>query len=99
MTLRDVIEVIVGLLVGSVGFFVVFGFLFVVAVSVAELGGKARRRMCRGRSLRLEQYRAEQALHDIRREAIRDLLETARVQRYANDDPEIIDGTAVEIRQ
>ncbi len=96
MTLSGVIEVVVGLLVGGVGALLAFGFLFVAFVSAAELAGKVRERMSGGRSLQLEQYRAEQALHDIRREAVHDMLETARTQRYA-DDPNVIEGTAVEV--
>ncbi len=97
MALRDVIEVVVGLLIGGVGVLVVFGFLFLAIVSVEELAGKVRRRVYRGRSLRLEQYRAERSLHDIRRQAIHDMLETARTHRYPYDD--VIEGTAVEIRE
>lgn len=96
MMLRDLIEVIVGLLVGGVGFVVAFGFLFVAIVSVEELAAKVRRRLCRGRELQVEQYRAEQALHHIRRDAIHDMLATARTRGDADDD--VIEGTAVEVR-
>jgi hypothetical protein len=96
--LRDLIEVVVGLLVGGVGFLVVGGLLFVAIVSVEELAGKLRWRVCRGRGLRLERYRAEQALHGIRREAIHDMLKTARTHRYVYDD-DVIEGAAVEVRE
>jgi hypothetical protein len=89
MSLRDVIEGFVPLLVGCGA-----GLAAFVVMSVAELIGKVRR----GRSLRLERYRAEQSLHEIRRDAICDMLETARTQRYAYDG-DIIEGTAVEVRQ
>jgi hypothetical protein len=96
MTLHDVIEVVVGLLVGGAGFLVAAGLLVAVLVCVDELPGKLRQWVSGGRSLRLEQYRAEQALHSIRREAVHDMLETARTHRNAYDD--VIEGTAVEIR-
>jgi hypothetical protein len=89
MSLRDVIEGFVPLLVGCGA-----GLAAFVVLSVAELIGKVR---C-DRSLRLERYRAEQSLHDIRRDAIHDMLETARTQRDAYDG-DVIDGTCVEVRQ
>jgi hypothetical protein len=64
---------------------------------VAELLGKLRRRLRRNKRLRLEQYRAEQALHNIRRDAIHDMLETARTYRDTYDG--IIEGTAVEVER
>jgi hypothetical protein len=99
MTLGDLIEGVAELLVGLGAGLVVFGLLFLLVVSVVELVGNARRRVCHGRRLRLEQYRAEQALHSIRREAIRDMLEAERGHRYAHNDPDIIEGTAVEVRR
>ncbi len=42
------------------------------------------------------QYQAEQVIRSIRREAIRDMLEAEREERYAYD-PDIIEGTAVVV--
>jgi hypothetical protein len=98
MARHDVIEVVVGVVAGGAGVLVVFGFLFVAFVSVAELAGKVRERMFGGRDLQLEQYRAEQDLHSIRREAIHEMLEAARTHRNAYDD-DVIEGTAVEVRR
>lgn len=98
MILRDLIEVVVGLLVGGVGFLVAGGVLFVAIVSLEGLAGELRRRVSRGRSLRLEQYRAEQAIHGIRRQAIHDMLEAERTHRNIHDG-DVIEGTAVEVRE
>lgn len=98
MTLRDVIEVVVGLLAGCGGVLVAIGLLAAILVCLDELPGKLRQRVCGGRRLRLERYRAEQALHSLRREAIHDMLETARTHRYAYND-DVIEGTAVEVRE
>jgi hypothetical protein len=98
MVLHDLTEVVVGLLGGGVGFFVVVGLVFLAIVSVEEIAGKVRQRVCAGRDLQLERYRAEQDLHDIRREAIHDMLEAEQAERYAYD-PDVIEGTAVEVRQ
>lgn len=98
MTLRDLIEVVLGLLAAGVIFLVAGGALFVAIVSIEELAGKLRRRMSRSRNLRLEQYRAEQTIHGIRRQAIHDMLDAARTHR-SFDDGDVIEGTAVEVRQ
>jgi hypothetical protein len=70
-----------------------------VVLSVAELVGKLRRRLHRDRRLRLERYRTEQAIRSLRREAIRDMLEAERTHLYGHHDPEVIDGTAVEVER
>ncbi len=75
------------------------GLMAFAVVSIAEYVGKIRRRARRRTRLRLEQYRAEQAIRCIRREAICDLLEAERVHRYARNDPDIIESTAVEVRR
>jgi hypothetical protein len=68
-------------------------------LAIAEYVGKIRRRARRRIRLRLEQYRAEQAIRNIRREAICDLLEAERAHRYAYNDPGIIESTAIEVRR
>jgi hypothetical protein len=45
-----------------------------------------------------DQYQNEQIIRSIRREAIRDMLEAERDQRYAYDS-DVIEGTAVEVRR
>ncbi len=74
------------------------GLAVVAVIWVAESIEMIRSRRRRCRSLRVERYRAEQALRDIRRQAIRDLLITERVQRVACDDPDVTESTAVEVR-
>lgn len=97
MVLRDLIAGIVGLIVGGLSCLVVYGVLFVVLVAAVEFFGRVRRRVCRRRNLRLEQYRAEQALRHIRRQAIHDLLDATHTHQDVGDS-DVIEGTAVEIR-
>ncbi len=93
MILHRLIHIFTPLLVcGGVSLVIFF------AISVAELVGKVRRRVRRRRRLRLEQYRAEQAIRRIRRAAVHDMLQASRAQHYAYDDPDIIEGAAVEVR-
>lgn len=98
MVLRDVIEVVVGLLVGCGGAFVAIGLLMAIIVGAEELSGRLRQRLSGDRSLRLEQYRAEQALHGIRRQGVLDLLAAERQHRMAAEDG-VIEGFAVEVRE
>lgn len=93
MTLHTLTHAFAPLLIGVGG-----GLLAFVALSVAEFIGKLRDRIRRRRGLLLEQYRAEQAIRNIRREAIHAMLETARPHRNAYDD-DVIEGTAVEVRR
>jgi hypothetical protein len=92
MTLHDVIEGFAPLLVGCGAGLAAFAFL-----CVAELIGKIRCRVLRGQRLRLEQYRAEQALHSIRRQAVHNMLETARTHPGTYDD--VVEGTAIEVER
>jgi hypothetical protein len=75
------------------------GLMAFAVVSIAEYVAKIRRRARRRTRLRLEQYRAEQAIRSIRREAIYDLLKAEHAQRYARNHPDIIESTAVELRR
>jgi hypothetical protein len=75
------------------------GLMVVVVLAIAERVGKIRRRARRRTRLRYERYRAEQAIRDIRRQAICDLLVAERAYRYAYNDPDIIESTAVEVRR
>jgi hypothetical protein len=74
------------------------GLVAFIALSVAEFIGDRRDRARRRNAMRVEQYRAEQSIRSIRREAIREMLEAECDQRYAYD-PNVIEGTAVEVRR
>ena len=74
------------------------GLAVVAVIWLAESVETIRSRRRRCRSLRVERYRAEQAIRGIKRQAIRDLLVAERVQRTVCDDPDVIESTAVEVR-
>jgi len=61
---------------------------------------RARRRQRRQRtSLTYERYAAEQAIRELKRRAVHELLTAEREHRDLGSRGEIIEGTAVEVRQ
>jgi hypothetical protein len=57
------------------------------------------RHLRRGSRLDYQRYQAEQALRSIKRRAIHELLTAEREHRDLGGSGEIIEGTAVEVRQ
>lgn len=74
------------------------GLTMIACIWVAEAIETRRVRLRRRRTLQLEQYRAEQAIHIIRRQAIHDMLEAERTHPNSYDG-DVIEGTAVEVRR
>jgi hypothetical protein len=87
------LHVLFWLLCGCAG--VAAGVLVTCAVfGLIALAEGVRDRLRNQARLDYERYSAEQSIRSIRREAIRDMLEAERDQRYAYDS-DVIEGTAV----
>ncbi len=74
------------------------GLAVVAVIWVAKSAETIRSRRRQHKNLWVARYRAEQALHGIRRQAIRDLLVAERAQHVACHDHDVIESTAVEVR-
>jgi len=78
--------------------------LFIVGYERIEVWWqRRRRRRHRARSsyehYLVERYLANQAIRDIKRRAIRQMMDVEAIYREVEHDPEVIEGTAVEVRQ
>jgi hypothetical protein len=74
------------------------GLTVLAVISVAEFGGELRRSRQRWAAWKHERHCAEQSIRDLKRAAIRQMLEVehaerAQIEHYAD----VIEGTAVEI--
>jgi hypothetical protein len=76
--------------------FISAGLLLVGVVELAERVG--RRVRPRTRSIH-ERYQAEQAIRNLKRNAVHQMLEVERAYRQAESDSDVIEGTAVEVRR
>lgn len=74
--------------------------LVVVIVTPALVSDfvKKIRRSRRESRLFYQQYRAEQDIHNIKRNAVQEMLRAEREYRDTRDSGEVIEGTAVEVR-
>ena len=90
-----VLHVLLWTLCGCAGAALV-GVLVWAGIGVAELVDWIGRRLRRRTRLDYERYKAEQEIRTIRHQAIQDMLATSS-RSHAYDDPDIIEGTAVEV--
>lgn len=84
--------------VGLVEIVVLWG---AIALAVAAAGAGRRRRSAQRERDRLlyECYAAERFIRDARRQAVHDLQATERAYRDRFGDDDVIEGTAVEVRE
>jgi hypothetical protein len=90
-----VLHVLFWLLCGCAGV-AAGGLVICAAIGLIALAEGVRDRLRSQARLDYERYSAEQSIRSIRREAIRDMLDAERDQRYAYD-PDIIEGSAVVV--
>lgn len=86
------------LLFGVCGVIAVAGFVLWAVIGLIAAAEWVRDRLPRRVRLDYERYCAEQSIRSIRRQAIHDMLEAEHAHRYAYD-PDIIEGTAVEVKR
>jgi hypothetical protein len=87
-----------GLLFYGFGVAVLAGFGVWAVIGLIAAWERVRDRLGARDNLDYAVFRAQQEIRDIRRQAIHDMLEAERDQRYAYD-PDVIEGTAVEVRR
>jgi len=88
-----------GLLLAVVGVVAAAGFVLWAVIGLVAAAEWVRDHLPIRARLDYERFHAEQSIRSIRRQAIHDMLEAERAARYAYDDPDIIEGTAVEVRR
>ncbi len=76
---------------------VVGGYVMWAVFAVMAFAAWVRDRLPSHRGLNYERYVAEQEIRDIRRRAVRDMLDAEARQRLAYDDSDVIEGTAVAV--
>jgi hypothetical protein len=74
-------------------------FLAWSVIGVAVLVEWVCRRLFKRTHLDYQHYAAEQAIRDIKRRAIQELLAAERHYHKSGSDGDVIEGTAVEVRQ
>jgi hypothetical protein len=80
----------------------VYGVTFLVVgviVGVASVVGATWRRLRRNSRLDYQRYQAEEAIRAIKRRAVHEMLTAERQYRDLGGSDEIIEGTAVEVRE
>ena len=87
-----------GLLLAVCGVVVVAGFLLWAVIGLVAAAEWVRDRLPIRARLDYERFHAEQSIRSIKRRAVHEMLEAERAVRYAYD-PDIIEGTAVEVRR
>jgi hypothetical protein len=78
---------------------VVAGFVIWVVIALIAFVEWVHDRLRRHSRLEYERYCAEQDIRSIRRQAVRDMLEAESEPRLAYHQPDVIEGSAVEVRR
>lgn len=89
-------------LVGLLELGAVYGVTFLVVgviVGVVSVVSATWRRLRRNSRLDYERYQAEEAIRAIKRRAVHEMLTAERQYRDLGGSGEVIEGTAVEVRQ